>query len=89
MFGGIWGTIATGLFDNSRGLFYGHGGSYFGFQIAAIVAVFAWTAATSSTFFYILKRLNLFRIDKAIEIIGLDMAEMGGVGEEVYEKIRQ
>jgi hypothetical protein len=36
-----------------------------------------------------MKRLGLFRIDKAIEIIGLDIAEMGGVGEEIYEKMRR
>lgn len=36
-----------------------------------------------------MKRLGLFRIDKAIEIIGLDIAEMGGVGEDIYEKMRR
>lgn len=36
-----------------------------------------------------MKRLGLLRIDKAIEIIGLDIAEMGGVGEDIYEKMRR
>ena len=36
-----------------------------------------------------MKRLGLLRIDKAIEMIGLDIAEMGGVGEDVYEKMRR
>lgn len=36
-----------------------------------------------------MKRLGLLRIDKAIEIIGLDIAEMGGVSEEIYEKMRR
>lgn len=36
-----------------------------------------------------MKRLGLLRIDKAIEIIGLDIAEMGGVGEEIYDKMRR
>jgi hypothetical protein len=31
-----------------------------------------------------LKKAGLLRIDKAIEIIGLDIAEMGGVPDEVY-----
>ena len=33
--------------------------------------------------------MGLFRVDKAIELIGLDIAEMGGLSEEVYEKIRK
>jgi hypothetical protein len=36
-----------------------------------------------------MKRLGLLRIDKAIEIIGLDIAEMGGVSEDIYEKMRR
>lgn len=49
----------------------------------------AWVAFMSSTIFFTLRRLGLFRVDKAIEIIGLDIAEMGGLSEEVYEKIRK
>jgi Amt family ammonium transporter len=91
LFGGIWGTIATGLFDNQLGLFYGspNKGRYFGYQILAIVCVIAWVSATSSLFFYTMKRLGLFRIDKSIELIGLDIAEMGGVSEDIYEKMRK
>ena len=44
---------------------------------------------TSSTIFYTLKRLGLLRVDKAIEIIGLDIAEMGGLSEEIYDKVRR
>jgi ammonium transporter, Amt family len=90
-FGGVWGTIATGFFDNQNGLFYDspNKGTYFGYQILGIVCVVAWVGTTSSLFFYVMKRLGLLRIDKAIEIIGLDIAEMGGVGEDVYEKMRR
>lgn len=91
MFGGIWGTIAVGLFDNEKGLFYGASGSgtFFGYQLLAIVCVMSWVSFTSGTIFFTLKRLGLFRVDKAIELIGLDIAEMGGLSEEVYEKIRK
>lgn len=90
MFGGIWGTLATGLFDNTTGLFYGQAGSgkYFGYQCLGIVCVMAWVGIMSSLIFYTLKRLGLFRVDKAIELIGLDIAEMGGLSEEIYEKVR-
>ena len=91
MFGGIWGTIATGLFDNINGLFYGQPGSgaYFGYQCLGIVSVIAWVAFMSSLIFYIIKRFGLLRVDKAIELIGLDIAEMGGLSEDIYEKIRK
>ena len=39
----------------------------------------AWTASTTSLFFYIMKRLGLLRVDKSIELMGIDIAEMGGV----------
>lgn len=91
MFGGIWGTLATGLFDNVNGLLYGGSGSgkYFGYQVLGIVCVMAWVALMSSIVFYTLRRLGLFRVDKAIELIGLDIAEMGGLSEDVYERIRK
>ena len=91
MFGGIWGTLATGLFDNTTGLLYGfaNGPKYFGYQVLGIVCVMAWVGGMSSIIFYTLKRLKLFRVDSAIELIGLDIAEMGGLSEEVYEKVRQ
>lgn len=47
----------------------------------------AWVAFMSFLFFYTMKRLKLLRVDKAIELIGLDIAEMGGLSDEVYEKI--
>jgi hypothetical protein len=49
----------------------------------------SWVSLTSRTIFLTLKRLGLFRVDKAIELIGLDIAEMGGLSEDVYEKIRK
>lgn len=81
MFCGMWGTIATGFFDNEMGLFYGdpEKGAFFGFQIVGMIAIMAWTAIISFGFFYLMKRLGKFRIDKSIEIIGMDYAEMGGL----------
>ena len=34
-----------------------------------------------------MRSLNHFRIDKSIEIIGLDIAEMGGLSNELFDKI--
>jgi hypothetical protein len=33
-------------------------------------------------------RMGKLRLDKSIEIVGLDIAELGGVSEEVYNKIK-
>ncbi len=38
--------------------------------------------------FTTLNRFDLFRVPKEIEIMGLDIAEMGGVNEEIYSKLR-
>ena len=53
------------------------------------MSVLAWVSLTSSLFFFAMKKLGLLRIDKAIEIVGIDIAEMGGVSEEIYEKMRK
>jgi hypothetical protein len=34
-----------------------------------------------------MKSVGKFRIDKSIEIIGLDIAEIGGLSEELFDKI--
>ena len=45
-------------------------------------------SAVSIIVFFVLKKTGLLRIDRAVEIIGLDIAEMGGVSDEVYNKIK-
>jgi ammonium transporter, Amt family len=87
---GLWGTIATGLFHNKHGLFYSSdGGKFFGYQILGLICIFLWVAATSSALFLIMKKLGYLRIDRTIEIIGMDIAELGGLSEELYEKMRK
>ena len=85
----MWGTIATGLFDNQNGLFYDvpNKEAFFGYQIVGMLAIMLWTAVLSSSFFLIMKKLGKFRIDLTIEIIGLDVAEMGGLTAELFDKI--
>jgi hypothetical protein len=36
-----------------------------------------------------MKKLNLLRVPKEIEVVGLDISELGGVPEEVYAKLRK
>ncbi len=85
--GGIWGTIATGLFASTavnalgpNGLFYGNP-SLLGIQVLAvvIVAVFAFTGS-----YVLLRVINIFtpvRVSSKEEDAGLDMSQHG---EEAY-----
>jgi hypothetical protein len=36
-----------------------------------------------------MKKFDLLRVPKEIEIIGMDISELGGVNEEVYSKLRK
>lgn len=87
--GGTWGTIAVGLFNNEVGLFYTGNGKQLGYQILGIISIFAWVSIWVVPFFLTMKKLNLLRVPKEIEIVGLDIAELGGVSEEVYNKLKR
>lgn len=50
--------------------------------------MFAWASVCSILFFLLMKKLDLLRIPKEIEIIGLDVAELGGLSDDVYQKIK-
>lgn len=75
---GIWGTIAVGFFDYSRGLFFGYGGSQLGYQILGLIINFIWVGCLSALVFFILKKINWLRIDEDIEVVGVDQCEHGG-----------
>eukprot|EP00349_Pseudokeronopsis_sp_Brazil_P004365 CAMPEP_0202960590 /NCGR_PEP_ID=MMETSP1396-20130829/4734_1 /ASSEMBLY_ACC=CAM_ASM_000872 /TAXON_ID= /ORGANISM="Pseudokeronopsis sp., Strain Brazil" /LENGTH=300 /DNA_ID=CAMNT_0049679897 /DNA_START=551 /DNA_END=1453 /DNA_ORIENTATION=+ len=90
LWGGLWGTIATGIFSNKYGLVsdYPDSWNFLGWQCIGLVAMFAWSSAFAIVFFFTMKKLNLLRIAKEIEIVGLDIAELGGLTEEVYQKVK-
>jgi len=48
----------------------------------------AWVTLASGTLFYIMNRLGLFRVDAAVEVIGLDISELGGVPQALLDKIK-
>lgn len=88
---GMWGTIAAGLFATSTsaggvdGPIYAliHGTSFveglkvFGVQLAGLVAIAAWTTATMTLTFFIIKKTIGLRVTKEEEIVGLDRTEHG------------
>jgi Amt family ammonium transporter len=85
--GGIWGTIATGLFattainaSGTNGLFYGNP-AQLGIQLVAVAAVAAFAFAGS---YLLLRVINVFtpiRVSAEEEDLGLDESQHG---EEAY-----
>lgn len=80
---GVWGTIAVGLLANPAapaglsGLFYTGSFKLLGIQTLGIVCILAWTAATMSLTFLILKKTVGLRVSLEEEIKGLDKTEHG------------
>jgi Amt family ammonium transporter len=64
---GIWGTLAVGIF----------GGGDLGVQVVGILAVGAFTAATSAALWWALKASIGIRVSEEDEELGLDKAELG------------
>lgn len=74
---GAGGTILTGLFSTSEGLFYGHGARLLSVQVLGVVAVFCWVAVTMTIVFQIIKHTIGLRVTPEEEISGLDLPEHG------------
>ncbi|MGI6109995.1 MAG: ammonium transporter, partial [Eubacteriaceae bacterium] len=82
---GVIGTLLVGLFadympgtaDQVLGLFYGGGFSLLGVQALGVVAVAAWAIGTSYVFLKVLKQTIGLRVDRKVEIEGLDLHEHG------------
>ncbi len=74
---GTWGTLATGLFSTSQGVFYGHGFRFFGIQVLGLVSVAAWVLVSMFIIFTLIKKTIGLRVSEKEEIDGLDIHEHG------------
>jgi Amt family ammonium transporter len=74
---GTWGTLAVGLFNKEKGLFYGGGFTQLGHQIVGIVAIGAFTVAFTVALWFILKQTMGIRVSPEEELMGLDIGEHG------------
>lgn len=78
MGGGIWGTIACGLFRTSDSLFYGGNLRFLGVQLLGTVVILAWTLSIMGFFFGLMAYLKIFRVPAADELAGLDEIKHDG-----------
>lgn len=85
---GAWGTLAVGLFASKAYTYNRHGycggfmegcdGNLFVVQLCFVLSVTAFVGLFSGVMFFTLKKMNLLRVSKATEKLGLDHAEHGG-----------
>lgn len=74
---GTLGTILTGLFATSGGLFYGGGASLLVAQIFGALVIAFWAIIAGFIIFKVLDIVHGLRVDKRIEEEGLDIYEHG------------
>ena len=70
---GIWGVIAVGFFDFNRGLLYNWTRAsvvQLMWNVVGLLAIIAWTAATSAILFGVLHTFNLLHLSRADELRG-------------------
>merc|ERR1712187_391963 len=83
---GVWGILATGLFDMTNGGFYKAGSAnIFGVQCYGILAIIAWTVVLSALFLGIAKALGILRIPADVEEEGIDHAYHNEPAEECVD----
>ncbi|WP_297301517.1 ammonium transporter [uncultured Oscillibacter sp.] len=74
---GAAGTILTGLFSTSEGLFYGHGAHFFLIQCLGVVCTALWAAVMITIVFQVIKHIIGLRVSQEEELKGLDITEHG------------
>jgi Amt family ammonium transporter len=75
---GIWGTLAVGLFNEGKGLFYGHGFTQLGYQVVGVLAFAVFAIVTSYIAWSVIGAIfGGIRVTEAEEKEGLDIGEHG------------
>ncbi|GAA1683757.1 ammonium transporter [Glycomyces endophyticus] len=88
MVAGIWGSISVGLFAvaevaGTDGVFYGGDVAFLGKQVAAVLAVVAYSFIASLIIGLILKFTIGVRISEEEELAGIDSAQHGEAGYDL------
>ena len=84
LFGGVWGTLALGLFAEARfsadvgnGLLFGGGAGLLGVQALGVASVVGFGAVAATAFWAIIRKTIGLRVEEEEEYLGLDLSEMG------------
>jgi len=84
--GGVWGTLATGLFasklinaEGNDGVFFGNA-SLLGAQLVGVIATIVYCAVVTLVILHVLKALMGLRVTEEQEETGVDTAAHGEVG---------
>ena len=77
----MWGVISVAFFQKKTGLFYGAKGGWklLGVQCLGVLSITVWTLATCGVYFFISKKLSLFRLAEMDEILGGDIHYFGPI----------
>lgn len=86
LFGGMWGTLAVGLFAEDVGLFKGGGTGQLLAQGIGVAACAVWAGGLSCLMFLVLRQTVGLRVSAEVEMQGLDFAEHGETG---YNRFQQ
>jgi len=75
--GGAAGVMIAAFLNKLLGIFYGNvtWGRTFGYQLMGAVVIAAWSLVCSGIFLWILKLMNLLRVDVRTEVVGYDYLE--------------
>lgn len=81
-FGGVWGTLAVGIFAHSTtggpvGLLHGGGLEQLGIQAIGVVVVAAFVLTSSAVMFATIRATIGLRVPAQAEVVGLDIFEHG------------
>lgn len=74
--GGVWGTLAVGLFASDTGLFLGGGAGLFVTQLVGVLAVGAFVGASALAIWFVVNKTIGLRASEEEEFMGLDITEM-------------
>ncbi len=81
-FGGVWGTLAVGIFANSTtggpvGLLHGGGLDQLGTQAVGVIVVAAFVLSSAAVMFAVIRATIGLRVPAQAEVLGLDIYEHG------------
>ncbi len=95
LIGGIWGSLAIGLFGSSAvnslsldGIFYGGGTALLGKQVLGVGLVFAYSFIATLIIGYAIEKTIGFRVKKDAEVEGIDLNEHAETAYEMTSSSR-